>query len=128
MIFTVDPLDQGAISGMPYAAARALERRGLTVIPLESGTGLSTGLSTGPSSAPTSGGIAGAKRKLKALLKRRLPQRMLEWPSRWRSRGDGLVLREAKLAAQRVQSRIAMVRRERELDRRHVRQRAAGIP
>jgi glycosyltransferase involved in cell wall biosynthesis len=112
MIFTVDPLDQGAISGMPYAAARALERRGLTVIPLESGNGLSTG----PSSAPTSGGIAGAKRKLKALLKRRLPQRMLEWPSRWRSRGDGLVLREAKLAAERVQARIAMVRRERELD------------
>lgn len=102
MIFTVDPLDQGAISGMPFAAARAMERRGMTVIPLESG------------------GHAGARTRhaaaLKAWLKRTLPQRMQEWPSRWRTRSRGTVLDEARAASGRVAERLAMVRRERELD------------
>jgi hypothetical protein len=107
MIFTVDPLDQSAISGMPFAAARALERRGMTVIGLES--------------APPVGGAARGpfgrwKEKSKRLLKRTLPQRMLEWPSRWRARSEGAVIAEAKAAAQRVAERLTMVRREREID------------
>lgn len=103
MIFTVDPLDQGAISGMPFAAARALERRGCTVVPLEAGSG-----PVPPSSRLNA--------RLKSWLKQRLPARMLEWPSRWRARTGGSVLREARLAADRVAERLAIVRREREID------------
>lgn len=107
MIFTVDPLDQGAISGMPFAAARALERRGLTVVPLESG----------PASPPAATSALGrAKQRMKVLLKRALPQRMLEWPSRWRTRQEGHVLDDARHGAKRLSERIATARREAELD------------
>jgi glycosyltransferase involved in cell wall biosynthesis len=107
MIFTADPLDQGAISGMPYAAARALERRGVVIVPLESGS---------PTPARASGRWIRPRRVLKAWLKRYLPQSVLEWPSRWRTSGDGHVLNEARAAARSVEGRIAMARREAELD------------
>lgn len=103
MIFTVDPLDQGAISGMPFAAARALERRGCVVVPLEAG-----------SAQRASGSPLSAQ--LKAWLKRTLPARMLEWPSRWRARRGGGVLHDAHVAASRVAERLAVARREAEID------------
>jgi glycosyltransferase involved in cell wall biosynthesis len=98
MIFTVDPGDVGAISGLPYAAARALERRGVVVVPLEAAT-----------ADPPATGV---RRRLKGLL----PAWVHEWPAQLRSRRDGCVFHPALQAAARIADRIATIDREAPLD------------
>jgi glycosyltransferase involved in cell wall biosynthesis len=105
MIFTGDPRDAGAISGMPFAAARALERAGVEVVPL-----LASPATAASSSA------SGSASRIRALLKRRAPERLREWASnRAIARGPS-VLASARGAAMRIAEQIALARREGELD------------
>src|SRR5262245_24583532 len=101
MIFVEDPGDPSAISGMPYSAARALERRGCTIVPLEA--------------APRAAQKRGS-RKATALAKRLMPPIMREWPARLRSSRPGCVFGPALEAGERVAERICEAEREAPID------------
>ncbi len=105
MIFTGDPRDAGAISGMPFAAARALERRGVEIVPLLAA----------PPTEPRAVS-SGLRSRLRAALRRRAPERLREWASNLAMRRGVSVLESAQAAATRVGEQIAIARRDAELD------------
>jgi glycosyltransferase involved in cell wall biosynthesis len=105
MIFTGDPSDAGAISGMPFAAARALERLGIEIVPLRAA----------PPVKPPSPGV-GVRSRLRDALKRRAPERLREWASnRALARGPS-ILDTAHAAAARIGEQITAAQRDGEID------------
>lgn len=101
MIFTGDPRDPAATSGLPYAAARALERRGCAIFPIE----------TAPRAVAEP-----VQSRARAILRRVVPRALLQWPARRRLAKPGCVFGPALDAAERVSAALLAERRERPID------------
>ncbi len=102
MVSTVDSGDPRAISGLPFAAARALERRGAIIVPLQAAD---------PPKQSTR-----KWSRVRSLAKRVLPSRLSEWPAHVRSARTGCVFGPAIDAAERVSAQLAAARSEAPID------------